>query len=167
MPDVAPRRWKCTPLVDGEGGGHLFALKQPLSFWGGFDAHSGRVVEMGHPDNGAMLNGCVLLMSEGKGSSSSASVLAEAVRAGYAPAAIILRHRDLIVALGCIVADELYGKAVPVALVDEDTWQCLRALGPNSWVSVSARAPFCEVVVGGSRDVSVAPRQAKGAGSHG
>jgi predicted aconitase with swiveling domain len=43
-------------------------------------------------------------------------VLAEAIRAGTAPAAIVLLEADPIVALGAIVARELYGVSVPVVV---------------------------------------------------
>jgi hypothetical protein len=46
-------------------------------------------------------------------------VLAEAIRAGTAPAAIVLLEPDPIVALGAIVARELYGTAVPVVVLSE------------------------------------------------
>ena len=51
------------------------------------------------------------------GSSSSASVLAEAVRAGRGPAAIVLGEPDLILAIGAAVAEELYGVRVPVVVL--------------------------------------------------
>lgn len=46
-------------------------------------------------------------------------MLAEAVRAGTAPAAIVLGEPDPIPALGAIVARELYGRAMPVAVITE------------------------------------------------
>jgi hypothetical protein len=55
-------------------------------------------------------------MPAGRGSSSSSYVLAEAIRAGTAPAAIVLGEPDPIVALGAIVAAELYGVDVPVVV---------------------------------------------------
>jgi predicted aconitase with swiveling domain len=59
-------------------------------------------------------------MPAGRGSSSSASVLAEAVRAGTAPAAIVLGEPDLILSIGSAVAEELYGKRVPVVVLPAD-----------------------------------------------
>jgi uncharacterized protein len=53
-------------------------------------------------------------MPSGRGSSSSSSVLAEAIRAGTAPAAIILGEADPILALGAIVARELFATTIPV-----------------------------------------------------
>jgi hypothetical protein len=58
--------------------------------------------------------GRVVIMPGGRGSSSSASVLAEAVRLGTAPAALILGEPDLILAIGATVAAELYRVSVPV-----------------------------------------------------
>ena len=59
-------------------------------------------------------------MPSGRGSSSSASVLAEAVRAKTAPAAIVLAEPDLILAIGAAVAEELYGVRVPILVVPPD-----------------------------------------------
>jgi predicted aconitase with swiveling domain len=46
-------------------------------------------------------------------------VLAEAVRAGTAPAALVLGEPDPIVALGAIVAEELYGSAPPIVVAPQ------------------------------------------------
>ncbi len=96
--------------------GRAILLAEPLSFWGGFDAATGRIIDVHHPQHGASLAGRVVVMPGGRGSSSSASVLAEAVRAGTAPAALILGEPDLIVAVGAVVAAELYGVDLPVVV---------------------------------------------------
>ena len=100
-------RWPATAIVRGKGSGRALLLREPLSFWGGYDAAAGRIIEVGHPQCGVSLAGCVMLMARAKGSSSSSSVLAEAIRNGTGPAALVMRERDLIVGLGCIVASEL------------------------------------------------------------
>jgi len=103
-------------LVDGSATGFAIVLDEPLSFWGGMDPGTGRVIDRRHPQAGAELAGRVLLMPSGRGSSSSSSVLAEAIRAGTSPAAIVLLEPDPIVALGAVVARELYGRTVPVVV---------------------------------------------------
>jgi uncharacterized protein len=66
------------------------------------------------------------MMESGRGSSSGSSVLAEAIRAGTAPAAILLRQRDAIIVTGAIVAAELYDIACPVVLVTSQAhWEKL------------------------------------------
>jgi uncharacterized protein len=92
-------------------------LDEPLSLWGGIDPASGKIIDAHHPQRGANVRGRVLVMPGGRGSSSSASVLAEAVRAGTAPAAIVMTEPDLILAIGSQVAEELYGVRVPVVVV--------------------------------------------------
>lgn len=104
-------------LCRGVACGPVVALREALSFWGGVD-DTGAVVDAHHPDRGRTVTGSVLAMPGGRGSSSSSSVLAELIRSGRAPAAIVLARPDPIIALGSIVADELYGVAVPVVLID-------------------------------------------------
>jgi predicted aconitase with swiveling domain len=60
----------------------------------------------------------VLVMPGGRGSSSSSSVLAESIRAGTAPKAIVLVEPDPIIALGAIVARELYGASIPIVVLE-------------------------------------------------
>lgn len=101
-------------LVPGEGRGPALVLSEALSFWGGLDPATGRIVDVHHPQRGAVVTGTVLVMPGGRGSSSSSSVLAEAIRAGTAPAAIVLTEADPIIVLGAIVARELYGASIPI-----------------------------------------------------
>ena len=95
-------------------------LDEGLSLWGGMDPATGEVIDTHHPQRGASLTGRIVVMPSGRGSSSSASVLAEAVRAKTAPAAIILGEPDLILSIGSAVAEELYGIVVPVVVVGAD-----------------------------------------------
>lgn len=95
-------------------------LSEGLSLWGGMDPATGELIDAHHPQRGANLAGRVVVMPSGRGSSSSASVLAEAVRAGTAPAAIVLSEPDLILAIGAAVAAELYGVVVPIVVLDPE-----------------------------------------------
>ena len=95
-------------------------LDEPLSLWGGMDPASGELIDVHHPQRGASLAGRVVVMPAGRGSSSSSSVLAEAVRAGTAPAAFVLGEPDLILSIGAAVAEELYGVTVPIVVLPRD-----------------------------------------------
>ncbi len=118
-------------LVPGEARGPALVLSEPLSFWGGLDAATGAIIDVHHPQRGAVVTGTVLVMPGGRGSSSSSSVLAEAIRAGTAPAAIVLTERDPIIALGAIVARELYGASIPIIEVEKSDV----LTGREIWVS--------------------------------
>lgn len=113
---IAPGRARAPALV----------LDEPLSLWGGLDPATGRVIELRHPQHGATVSGRVLVLPAARGSSSSASVLAEAVRAGTAPAAIVLGEPDLILALGAAVAEELYGIQIPILVLPADDLAAIR-----------------------------------------
>jgi predicted aconitase with swiveling domain len=108
---------KARVLFDGGADGHALVLSEPLSLWGGLDPQTGELTDAHHPQRGAQLAGRVLVMPSSRGSSSSSSVLAEAVRSGHAPAAILLGEPDLILAVGAAVAAELYDEHVPVLVL--------------------------------------------------
>ncbi|MCA1570742.1 MAG: DUF126 domain-containing protein [Chloroflexi bacterium] len=97
--------------------GRVLVLGEGLSLWGGMDPATGELIDAHHPQRGVRLTGRVVVMPSGRGSSSSASVLAEAVRAGTAPAAILLDAPDMILSIGSMVAEELYGVLVPVVVL--------------------------------------------------
>jgi hypothetical protein len=101
-------------LADGAAEGPALVLGEPLSLWGGVDPATGLIIDARHPQLGSSVTGRVLVLPAARGSSSSSSVLAEAVRAKTGPAAILLGEPDLILAVGSAVAEELYGVRVPV-----------------------------------------------------
>lgn len=101
-------------LVEGNATGPALVLDEPLSFWGGLDPATGEIVEADHPQRGSVVTGAILVLPSGRGSSSSATVLAEAIRAGTAPAGIVLGEPDDIIVIGALVASELYGVGIPV-----------------------------------------------------
>jgi predicted aconitase with swiveling domain len=105
-------------LAPGTASGRALVLDEPLSLWGGVDPATGRIVEQRHPQHGELVTGRMLVMPAARGSSSSASVLAESVRAGTAPAAIVLGEPDLILATGAAVAEELYSTRIPLVVID-------------------------------------------------
>lgn len=109
-------------LVPGTARGNALVLQEPLSFWGGLDAISGKIIDRWHPQHGAVLSRSILVMKAGRGSSSGSSVLAEAIRLGTGPAGIVLLTRDAIVTVGAMVAAELYCKECPVVLADAADW---------------------------------------------
>ncbi len=114
------------PLLAGEARGCLLVLDEPLSLWGGLDPVSGTIIDRRHPQHGTLVRGRILAMPFGRGSSSSSSVLAEALRLGTAPAGILLGGTDEIVVLGAMVAAELYGVVCPVVALDQAGYRALR-----------------------------------------
>ena len=113
-------RFRGQVLAPGVASGEALVLDEPLSLWGGMDPATGRVIDAHHPQRGVTVSDRVLVMISVRGSSSSSSVLAEAVRAGTSPRAILLGETDLILPIGAAVAEELYGRRIPIVVVDPD-----------------------------------------------
>lgn len=123
-------------MVAGDADGEVLVLTEPLSFWGGVDETTGEVIDVHHPQHGANVAKRVLVVPSGRGSSSSSSVLAELIRAGVGPAAILLGASDPIIALGTLVAEELYGQTVPVVVLTEREYERASA-AKRVWVKRS------------------------------
>jgi predicted aconitase/predicted aconitase with swiveling domain len=122
-------------LVHGCTEGPALVLQEPLSLWGGIDVETGRIIDRSHPDRGASVSGTVLVMPGGRGSSSSSSVLAEALRRGTGPAAIVLAAPDPILPVGALVARTLYGLFCPIVVCD------IAGLATGAQLRVSADEP--------------------------
>jgi predicted aconitase with swiveling domain len=98
----------------------------------------GEIIDKKHPDVGASLANHIMVMSSAKGSSSSSSVLAEAVRNGTGPSGIIMLESDLIIAIGAITASELYGIDMPILSLSEADFVQLRKICGTISIEVSA-----------------------------
>lgn len=113
---------KARVLVAGRGRGRVLVLDEPLSLWGGLDAHTGEITDRRHPQSGEVVSGRVVVMPFGRGSSSASSILLQAVKEGTAPAGFVLQEADSILALGAVVAQEVYGQTLPVVVVSGEVY---------------------------------------------
>lgn len=127
-----PHTWTGRALVAGSATAVPLILTEPLSLWGGLDPHTGKIIDQRHSAVGQCVTGRVLVLPAGRGSSSASSVLLEAVRAGTAPAAIVTAVVDGILALGAVVAQEIYGAALPVVALPPASYAELVALAAEA-----------------------------------
>ena len=112
---------RTTVLNSGQCRALALVLDEPLSFWGGFDPVDGTIVDRHHPQCGACVAGKVLVMPGSRGSAGTPAGVAEAIRRGVGPVAVLLGTADVNIAIGAMVADRLYGDSVPVlAVAPED-----------------------------------------------
>ncbi len=118
---------RTTVLNPGRCRAPALVLDEPLSFWGGFDPVRGTVVDRHHPQRGACLAGKVLVMPGSRGSAGTPAAIAEAIRRGVGPAAIVLGSADVNIGIGAMVADRLYGGATPVLAVAPEDYPRLRS----------------------------------------
>lgn len=128
--------FQANPIVAGQAGGEILASAVPLSFWGGLDPGTGEIIDRHHDLSGKNLSGKVLAIPSGRGSCSASGVLLEAICNGNGPAAIITSRVDPIVGLGAILAEELYGRVVPVLVLAPTDFARLRT-GRNASILAS------------------------------
>ncbi len=114
------------PVVAGSAAGTAIVSRQPISFWGGVNPRTGEITDRRHERSGAIVTGKVFVFPQGKGSSTASAILMESIRAGTAPAAIINLKVDPILALGAIVADELYHKTVPIVVLSREDFDAIQ-----------------------------------------
>jgi len=130
-------------VIAGQAEGVALVTAEPLSFWGGIDTATGEIIDRRHERSGACVAGRVFVLPSERGSSTGSAVLLECVRAGVAPAAILTTRVAPIIALGAIIADEMYGKTVPMAVLTEADLSSIRdgdrvTLGEDGTVVVDA-----------------------------
>ncbi len=91
-------------ISPGTAEGEAIVSRDPIGFYGGIDAKTGRVIEKGHPLEGQSVTGKVLVFPCGKGSTVGSYVIYGLKRNGVAPAAIVNKETETIVATGVILA---------------------------------------------------------------
>jgi predicted aconitase with swiveling domain len=131
------------PVVAGTAQGIALVSKQSISFWGGVDPRTGEITDRRHERSGVFITGKIFVFPQGKGSSTASAVLAESIRAGTAPAAIINVQVAPILALGAIIAHEMYHKTVPIVVLSQDDFAEIKEgdhviIGADGTVIVSA-----------------------------
>ncbi len=109
-------------IIPGQAKGIVLTSDEPLSFWGGYDYHTGTIIDQRHPLVGQCAIGRILALPFTRGSSTTTAVLLEAVKAGTAPAAILTTVPDSFFALASIVADEMYQQPIPLLMLSEQNF---------------------------------------------
>ena len=105
--------------IAGQASGEVLHADTGLSFMGGVDAATGRVIDVHHPLCGKSVAGKVLCLPSGRGSCSGSLVIFELLLNGHAPAALVFRHKETILTLGVLIAAELFQRGIPVLQLDE------------------------------------------------
>jgi predicted aconitase with swiveling domain len=88
----------------GKARAKAIVSREPIGFYGGINAKTGIVIEKGHELEGESVKGKVLVFPCGKGSTVGSYVIYGLAKNGVAPAAIINKEPETIVATGAILA---------------------------------------------------------------
>lgn len=126
MAGKIPRPASGRSILGGTASGHVVATREALSFWGGVDPATARVIDVHHPLHGTCLTGSILVMPSSRGSCTGSGVLLDLVLTGRAPAALVFSEAEDVLTLGALIASEMFGNPLPV----------LR-LGPEGFAALS------------------------------
>ena len=91
-------------ISTGKAEGEAIVSSEPIGFYGGIDIKTGIVIEKGHPLEGRSVKDKILVFPCGKGSTVGSYVIYGIKKNGVAPAGIINKETETIVATGVILA---------------------------------------------------------------
>jgi uncharacterized protein len=92
-------------IYKGKAEGEALVTSQPISFYGGVDPNTGIVLEKGHELQGQSVKGKILVFPQGKGSTVGSYTLYRMKKNGTAPAGMINKECETIVAVGAIISE--------------------------------------------------------------
>jgi predicted aconitase with swiveling domain len=92
-------------IYKGKAEAEALVTSMPISFYGGVDPNTGVIIEKGHELNGVSVKGKVLVFPQGKGSTVGSYTLYRMKKNGVAPAAMINKETETIIAVGAIISE--------------------------------------------------------------
>ena len=118
---------ECKFIVAGASEGLALVSLEPFSFWGGLDPKTGKIINPRNNLFGESVKDKVFVYPSGRGSSTTSAILLEAIRCKTAPRAIITLQAEPIIAIGVLVAQEMYEHVVlPIATIPEAAFRFLK-----------------------------------------
>ncbi|WP_449277906.1 cis-3-hydroxy-L-proline dehydratase [Leucobacter sp. GX24907] len=109
-----------TTIIPGRASGRVLYTDTPISMMGGVDPLTGCVIDTHHPLLGQSVSGKILVIPNGRGSCAGSGALFEMLLAGTAPAALVFCREETILPLGAIIAEEFFGRSLPIVRVSPD-----------------------------------------------
>ncbi len=92
-------------IYKGKAKGEALVTEMPISFYGGVDPNTGVVIEKGHQLNGQSVKDKILVFPQGKGSTVGSYTLYRMKKNGTAPAGMINKESETIIAVGAIISE--------------------------------------------------------------
>jgi predicted aconitase/predicted aconitase with swiveling domain len=121
-------------IVSGDAGGEVLVCQEGLSFWGGVDPETGKIIDAHHPNHGDCIAGKCLMMPTSRGSCSGSGVLLQLALNHLAPAMIIFNEMEQVLTLGSIVCDRIFSSKIPIIFLTKD---CYAAVADEPWVELN------------------------------
>ena len=92
-------------IVSGRCRGTALVAKKPISFLGGVDPNTGKIIEKNHDLEGKKLKDVILCFPHGHGSTVGSYILYALAEKNLAPKAIVNQTADPVMVVGAIIAE--------------------------------------------------------------
>ena len=92
-------------IMKGKTQAEALVTSQPISFYGGVDPKTSQRLEKGHELQGKLVKGKILVFPTGKGSTVGSYTLYRMKKNNTAPAGIINKDCETVVAVGAIISE--------------------------------------------------------------
>ncbi len=112
-------------ILAADAKGEVLVCDEGLSFWGGVDPDTGRVIDAHHPAHDQALAGRVVLMPTSRGSCSGSGVLLQLALSGHAPAALVFHEAEEILTLGALIAARMFDRPLAVLHLSSESYAAL------------------------------------------
>jgi uncharacterized protein len=129
---------KCRRISRGKVKGQVIITKEPLSFLGGVDPTTGRVIDQGHELYQQNLKDKILVIPSGKGSTVGSYVIYQMVKNQTAPKGILALEAEPIIATGAIMAG--------VPMVDRPEVDILDILKNGDFIELDADSEIIKII---------------------
>lgn len=106
------------------------------------DPETGIVIDSHHPLVGQSVAGKILAIPSGRGSCTGSGVILQLILNDCAPLALIFGREEMILTIGVIVAQEMFGKSIPVLNVPMASFDSLRR---NRWAQIKNSKIYCGI----------------------
>ncbi len=116
-------------ILRGSAEGRVIATTEALSFWGGVDPATGKVIDVHHPLHDESLTGAILFMPTSRGSCTGSGVLLDLILTGRGPAALVFCEAEDVLTLGALIAGEMFGSPMPVVRLDRQSFDKFSGVG--------------------------------------
>lgn len=112
-------------ISKGSARGEAMTTSQPISFYGGVDPDTSEIVEKDHELEGQLIRGKILVFPNGKGSTVGSYTLYRMKKSGTAPAGIINKECETVVAVGAIISEIPCVDRIDISKIETGELICL------------------------------------------
>ncbi|MGM0597368.1 MAG: isopentenyl phosphate kinase [Myxococcota bacterium] len=101
-------------IYPGKCRGEILFLQAPLSFYGGVDPNTGKIIQENHPQKGKTLKNKILVLPNSTGSTVGSWTILRLAENKKGPLAFITKNCDSVLATGSILAETPHLDNIPI-----------------------------------------------------